>query len=94
MAAIQPWFHTSLLNPTGPQPIGTPALEDDSYEVEAILQINKHGTCTKVKWMGYDSSHNQWIWISELLDTALEVVKTFLRGKELEKVSLRAKKRM
>ena len=66
MAAVHPWFHTSLLKPAGPQPAGPPVLEDDSYEVEAILQINKRGTYAKVKWMGYDSSHNQWIRLSEL----------------------------
>ena len=49
MAAIHPWFHTNLLKPAGPQPAGPPALEDDSYKVEAILQINKRGTHAKVK---------------------------------------------
>ena len=51
MAAVHPWFYTSLLKPAGPQPSGPPALEDNSYKVEAILQINKHGTHAKVKWM-------------------------------------------
>ena len=50
MAAVYPWFHTSLLKPALPQPFGPPALEDNSYEVEAILQIKKHGTHAKVKW--------------------------------------------
>ena len=59
MAAVYPWFHTNLLKPSGPQPSGPPALEDDSYKVEAILQITKHGTHAKVKWAGYNSSHNQ-----------------------------------
>ena len=49
IAAVQPWFHTSLFKPAGPQPIKPPALEDDSYKVETILQINKHGTHDKVK---------------------------------------------
>ena len=49
MAAVHPWFHTSLLKPSGPQPAGPPALADDSYKVEAILQINKRGTHAKVK---------------------------------------------
>ena len=64
MAAVHPWFHTSLLKPAGPQPAGPPVLEDDSYEVEAIIQINKHGTHAKVKWMGYDYPYNQWIRLS------------------------------
>ena len=93
MAAVHPWFHVSFLKPAGPQPAGPSALEDDSYEVEAIFQINKRGTRTKVKWMGYDSSHNQWIQLYELRDTALEVMKTFLRGKERERDSLRPRKR-
>ena len=42
MATVHPWFHTSLLKPAGPQPIEPPALEDESYEVEAIFLINKH----------------------------------------------------
>ena len=82
MAAIDPWFHTSLFKPGRPQPAGPPALEDDSYKVEAILQINKHGTHAKLKWMGYDSSYNQWIQFSNLQDTALDLVRTFLRVKE------------
>ena len=67
------------LKPAGPQPAGSPALVDDSYKVEAILQINKHGIHTKVKWVGYDSSQNQWIQLCELQYTAPEVVKAFLR---------------
>ena len=95
MAAVHPWFYASLLKPAGPQPAGPPALEDNYYEVEAILQINKRGTHAKVKWMGYDSSHNQRIRLSELQDTAPEVVKTFLRGKRSEeRLSLRPKKRI
>ena len=65
MAAIHPWFHISLLKPARTQPVGPTALKDyHSYEVEAILQINKYGTHSKVKWVGYDSSSNQWIWLS------------------------------
>ena len=56
MATVYPWFHISLLKPAGPQPFGPPALEDDSYEVETILQINKRGTHAKVKWIGNHSS--------------------------------------
>ena len=48
-AAVHPWFHTSLLKPAWPQPAGPLTLEDDSYEVEAILHINKHGTHAKLK---------------------------------------------
>ena len=44
MAAVHPWFYSSLFKPSGP-----PALEDDSCEVEAILQINKRGRQAKVK---------------------------------------------
>ena len=58
MAIVHPWFHTSLLKLAGPKPAGLPAPEDDSYEFEAILQINKHRNHAKVKWMGYDSSQN------------------------------------
>ena len=74
MAAVNPWFYTSLLKPGGPQSTMSLALADDSYEVEAILQINKCGTHAKVKWVGYDSSHNQSIQLSELQNTAPEVV--------------------
>ena len=54
MAAIHPWFYTNLFKPAGPQPAGPqpsrpPALEDDSFEVKTILQINKHGIYAKVK---------------------------------------------
>ena len=59
MASVHPYFYISLLKPTGPQPAGPPALEDDSYKVEAILEINKCGTYAKVKWVGYDFSHNK-----------------------------------
>ena len=54
MATVQQWFHTSILKPAGPQPVGLPALEDDSNEVEVILKINNRGTHVKVKWIGYD----------------------------------------
>ena len=47
---------------------------------------------SKVKWKGYDSSCNQWIKLSELKEMALEVVKTFLSGKERESISLRPRK--
>ena len=47
MAAVHPLLHTSLFKPAGPQPAGPPALEDNSYEVEAILQINKRGKHAK-----------------------------------------------
>ena len=43
MADVHPWFDTSLLKSAGPQPAGPLALEDDSYEVETILQIKKRG---------------------------------------------------
>ena len=52
IAAVHPWFHTSLIKPAWPQPAGPPALEDDSYEVEAILRINKRVTHAIVKWIG------------------------------------------
>ena len=51
MSAIHPWFYTSLLKPAGPQPAGPYVLEDNSYEDEAIFQINKHRIHAKVKWM-------------------------------------------
>ena len=61
MATVHPYFHTRLLKPTGlqptrPQPSGPPALNDDSYEV--IFQINKYGIYARVKYIGYDYSHN------------------------------------
>ena len=93
IAAVHPWFYTSLFKPAGPQPAGPPALEDDSYKVEAILQINKHGTHAKVKWLGCDSSHNQCIRLSELQYTAPELLKTSLRVKYRERDSLRPTKR-
>ena len=93
MASICPWFHNSLFKPAEPQCTGPPALADDSYKVQAIFQINKHGKHDKVKSMGYDSSQNQWIPISELQDIAPEVVKTFFRWKEQKRVRLRPGKR-
>ena len=59
MAAFHPLFYTSLFKPAGPQPTGIPALEDNSYEIEAIFQIENRVTQAKVKWMGYYSSQNQ-----------------------------------
>ena len=58
MATVHPWFHTSLLKPAGSQPTGPPAVEEDYYEVEAIIKLNKRGTHAKIKWLGYDDSHN------------------------------------
>ena len=49
MATFRSWFHTSLLKPARPQPIGPPALEDNSYEVEVILKKNKRAIHDKVK---------------------------------------------
>ena len=66
MDAVQPWFCKSLFKPAEPQPAGLPDLDNDSYEVKDTLQINKHETHSKVKWMGYDSSHNQCIQLSKL----------------------------
>ena len=37
MATVHNWFHTSLLKPAGSSHTGPPAVEDDYYEVEAIL---------------------------------------------------------
>ena len=37
MAVVYLWFNTSLLKPAGPQLSGLPELEDNSYEVEAML---------------------------------------------------------
>ena len=93
MAAVHPWFHTSLLKRAGPQPARPPALVDDSYEVETILHINKSEIHTKIKCMGYDSSQKQCIRLSELKNTAIEVVKTFLRRERQERVRLRLRKR-
>ena len=59
MAAVHPWFYTSLLKPAGPQTAGPPVLEDDSYEFKAIFQINKRRINAKVKWIGYNSSCTQ-----------------------------------
>ena len=67
MAAACPWFYSNLFKPARPKPTGTPALKDDSYKVEAILQSNKHRIHTQVKWIGYDSSNNQWVKLSELI---------------------------
>ena len=44
--------------------------------------------------MDYESLYNQWTELSELLKTAPEAVKNFLKGKEQEKLSLRPIKRM
>ena len=80
IAAIYPWFYTSLLKLCGPQPAWLPMLKDDSYEVEAIFQINKRGTNAKVNWLGNIFSQNQCIRLLKLKETACEIVKTFLRG--------------
>ena len=66
MAAVYPWFHTSLFKPDVPHSDLPPALENDSYEVEDIFQINKHGTHSKVKCPGYNYYYSQWIKLSEL----------------------------
>ena len=81
MEAVHSWFHTSLFKPVGFQPAGPLILEDNIYQVETILQISKHGAYIKIKYIGYSSSHNQCIKLSELKETALEVVKTFLGGR-------------
>ena len=49
IAAFHLWFHASPLKSIGPQPGRWPVMEDDSYEVEAILLINKHSIRAKVK---------------------------------------------
>ena len=85
MATANPWFYTSLFKPAGLQPTWPPVLEDNTQEVEAILQINKRGIHAKVNWVGYDSSKNQQIWLQELQDTDPKVVKTFLKKKKREK---------
>ena len=54
MAAVQPWFHTSFFKLSSLSPAGKPGLEDNYYEVKAILYINKYGTHAKVKLIGYD----------------------------------------
>ena len=46
---VHPWFYNSLFTPAGPQPTWRPELEDESYEVEAILKIDKCETHAKVK---------------------------------------------
>ena len=94
IAAIHPWLQTSFLKLAGPQPARPSTLEDDSYKVEAILQINKYISHATVKWIGYNVLHNQGINIHELRETAPEVVKTFSRGKEQKKLSLRPIKRI
>ena len=82
MAAAHPWFHTSLFKPAEPQPAGPLALEGDSYEVEAILQINKCGMYAKGKWISYRSSYKQCTKLFKLWETAHKVAKNFLKGKE------------
>ena len=49
MTTLHLWFHTILFTPTGSQPVWLPALEDNSYKVNAILQINKHRAHAEVK---------------------------------------------
>ena len=60
MAAVYPWFYTCLFKPAGTQPAGPLILPDDSNKVKTILQINKDGTHTKVKLIGYSSLYNQY----------------------------------
>ena len=88
MDAVHPWFCSSTFNLVGPYPAVQPALEDDSYEFEAILQIKQRETHAKVKWIGYESSFNQWIKLSKLIKKSFGVVKTFSRGKDRDRVSL------
>ena len=71
-------FITVFLNQS--QPAGLPSLTDDSYEIEATLQISKRGAHAKVKQMGYDLYYNQWIKLFELRRISFKVVKTFLKG--------------
>ena len=89
MDYVHPQFHTRLLKPVGHHSAGLSALEDDSYEVEIILQINKYVIYTKEKLIGYDSSKNQQIKLSKVRKTAPEVVKTFLRGEGVSDNQLR-----
>ena len=62
-------------------------------KLKPSFKSKNRGRHAKVKWMGYDSSHNQLIKLSKLRKTAIEVVKTLLRGKEQVRVSLRPIKR-
>ena len=48
-AIIHPLFYTSLFKSAKFQPDRPPMLEDDSYKVEAIFQINKRVIYAKVK---------------------------------------------
>ena len=48
MAAVHPWFYSSLLKSDGSQPAKPSNLEDDPYEAKAILKINKRGTHAKM----------------------------------------------
>ena len=85
MAVVYPWFHSSLFKPARLQPAESPALEDISYKIEAILRINKRITCAKVKWIGYDLYYNQCIKLLDLYEADPKVAKTFFKGKEKEK---------
>ena len=49
MATIHPWLYTSPFKPTGSQPAGLFALEDDSYKDKAIILTKKYSTNAKVK---------------------------------------------
>ena len=44
VAAVHPWFYTSIPTLARSRSAGPSALEDECYELEAILQINKRGT--------------------------------------------------
>ena len=48
------------------KPSGLPTLEDNLHEVEVPFKLEKNGTHAKIKWIGSDSSHSQWIKLFKL----------------------------
>ena len=74
MAQVHPWFHTSLLRPSASSHSGPAPVEDQEFEVDHIVKLNKTKTRAKVRWLGYDSSHDDWVPLVELKKTAPLVV--------------------
>ncbi|KAG2228903.1 hypothetical protein INT48_004675 [Thamnidium elegans] len=60
----------------------TTATQNNSYEIEKILNHRKYKKRTKyfVKWKDYDESENCWIWESEFDDD--QIIKDYYENLE------------
>ena len=85
---IHPVFHVSLLKPYNenddfereipPPPIFIPEIQQDEYEVEAILdkKLIRHKPFYLVKWLGYPLHEATWEPVANLTN-AQEILKNF-----------------